>query len=778
MYLISMFKIIALLRRFVARFFCRCFWVEHYAFFLIPVLIFAFAISTLIKRDFGGDFIAYFLPHYRFILSELRTGNGFPLWYPFAYNGLPELYKSELSIFHPVSLLVLGIDLLINKNNSAGITGNIIEFFWFSYLAFGAVGMYLFAKKEFKINELGSIVSALVFALNPLMLPTMNTNVFFGISILPWIFLSLFRFAKEQNYRNFLVLIFFNLLIFASGYPYFYVYFFLAELGYVALFGFKKTLAFLFAYGFAVLLGSFFLLPNIYIYSQSVRDFSQQDNSFELFTSNIPTRMINVLNPMPYGESFSTLDPASIFTSNGVSWGTFVLLFFFIGIYAIVKSDIDRKKSIWIIGLFLLAFIYSFGGYLKSSEFFSIFIPIISKFRSHSISLSLSMFVGCIFIGKGIQETLEGIANKSVETAFWLITILLFLVLSLAPLYCKDACLSSTLPVFLGLSRTVFFLFCALILYRVTLITKVRSFMYIAIFIMLIEYYFYFQHLNGHFLDTTYGKFYQTNSLIPVVDDKAHLYRAYFDNNQFSYNTSGSNVFSYAGYETVPYKGWYKLQDKYGFNKSLEISNVEYMVTTNPNWNTQNTNAVLVKDRGPMERGTETFMSSMTGLPFLTSKSTNTHYIYKISNVKNRFYAPESIFKCDKNCNNLMNLPLTVHLNNLDSNLLKNDLNVKEIKVEEYTPNKVSLKVDATSKAFVLSSENWDSGWNLKINNKPVEIINVEGFRGFFVEAGSSEVVFTYTMPYAFWGKLISLFGFVSVVGSYFVFKKYAQYNK
>ena len=93
---------------------------------LIPVTIALFAIPTFLKKDFGGDFMAYFIPHYSFILQNLKSGS-MPFWFPYSYLGLPEIFKSELAVFHPVTISIFIADYLFNSKNSLNILGNIIE---------------------------------------------------------------------------------------------------------------------------------------------------------------------------------------------------------------------------------------------------------------------------------------------------------------------------------------------------------------------------------------------------------------------------------------------------------------------------------------------------------------------------------------------------------------------------------------------------------------------------------------------------------------------------
>ncbi len=718
------------------------------------MFIFLFAFKLLVRRDFGGDFVVYFLPHYNFIFSSIKSGD-IPLWFPYSYNGLPEIFKSELAMFHPITLLALVANLLINKSEVMSYTGNIFEILWFVYLAFGSIGMFKLCSEVFKINQLCSLAAALIFSLNPLMLASMNTTVFLGISILPWIIYYLVLMLEHPSYKHILYFIICNYLLFAAGYPYFYVYFLLCQLGLVIAYGKNKFILFISTYTIAFLLAAFFLFPNTYIYLQSARNTSQSGSSFELFTSNIPSRIVNILNPMPFGESYSRQDPASVFTSNGVSWGTFALIYLAIGISQLKKD----KFSIWLTCTFFIAFFYSFGGYMSSSQFFGNFIPLIDKFRSHSIGLVLSMFAGCIFIAQGLELTLNGIRNKNIEIGFWIIMLLSYIGLSAIPIIVPDYA-TSHLQQVLSLSRTAFLLLASLILLHLTAVNKTKAFIGLSLLFILLECHFYFTNLNGHFLDTTYNKYYAANSLLPINKNVDELYRVYFDNNQFAYNTAKHKVFLYAGYETVPYRGWYDFQNKYGFNTSLALSNVKYMVTTNPAWHAQNPTAKLIRDTGPLEKPQETFVSTVEGLPYLSARSQNSHYIYELSNYLPRYFAP-----------------INSDVNNLHVDIQQEPNPNVQIDILEYKSDMIRMRVTSPDKTIVVGSETYDKGWQLTIDGKDSKVYKFASyFRGFIVPQGTSEILMTYRMPMLNYGILVSIGGVITLAAIYFNFDKLRKY--
>jgi uncharacterized membrane protein YfhO len=97
------------------------------------------------------------------------------------------------------------------------------------------------------------------------------------------------------------------------------------------------------------------------------------------------------------------------------------------------------------------------------------------------------------------------------------------------------------------------------------------------------------------------------------------------------------------------------------------------------------------------------------------------------------------------------------------------------IQVEEFTANKIRLTISTPKKAFIASSEIWDKGWGIIINDKRSILYNVSnGFRGFIVSPGKNFVEMTYFPPYLYEGILVSSIGIIFLVLLY----KYGKWEK
>jgi hypothetical protein len=725
---------------------------------IIYLIILLFTQSKLIKIDFGADFLNYFIPHYHFIFTNLKNGE-IPFWFPYSFLGLAEIFKSELAIFHPATISIFFLNLIFNSSNDIQKLGNIIEIVWFSFLAFGGIGMYYLNLKIFNLRKFSSFFASLVFCLNPWMLVITNTTIFLGVSILPWIFYFLASTIEKNSKRSFIGLTLANFFLFATGYPYFYIYFFLTQILFVLIVGYKKFSLPLVSIIFSGLLASFFLLPNLHIYLESHRN-SVMDLETLKLTSNIPTKIANLLNPLPFNTYYSEHDPRNYFTGHSLTWGIFSFLFLIVGFLSLTRS----KLNLWIISCFIIFLFYSFGPYLSANEFFSIFLPFIDKFRALFVATSICIFLGCILIAKGIEEIIQNRAYNKTLAIFLSSVIIIFFIILLIP-NLNSNLINTNFENISSLAKYVYLMSASILIVYLYQKTKMKGLLFLGTFIMLIEFYDYYGKLI-HTAGVSYSQNYQRNSLIPKnsSDFKKELYRIHFENNQFSYNSSMFKVFQYTGYESVTTKKWYNFVNKYGYFKSLQIGNVKYVVNTNPKWQEGNPEVVLVKIIDA-SKSPETFVSYIEGYPYNKANKNDIFYIYEIKNFLPRFFIPEKIKYCSNmECLVKEELPKVASIYDLNSKDVLSDNNPNNekvvINIKEYNSSNIKLEVISPIETLIVSSEVWDKGWSGTINGTKIEILNIEGnLRGFKVPKGNSEVYLSYYQPFLNIGLVISIFG-------------------
>lgn len=704
----------------------------------LVLVIFFFVINTFIGRDLVGDATAYNLPHYQFVVQNLRHGI-IPFWNPYDFWGLPEILNSGMSVFNPFTIFNLLINIIFNRSDNLQFAGNLIEVTWGLALVFGAIGMYLLLRRKFATLPLPAIFSALVFVLCPTVLD-IGPGLIIGIAILPWLIWALLNFLDQSSFKTFIWLTLANYYVFTHGYPYYFVFFLTAEVLLVLIYKYRKIFWFGLSYLFSILLAVFLLWPNVHIYSQSFRNVvvnidGMYQRTFALATSKIVT----VLVPRLFEVGTTAKDPHWLYTWVPLSWGVVPLIFLAIGFYWLKKD----RLQIWLVALFFLTLLYAFAGYMDSIGFLSTIMPLIAKFRDHVQVLPITIFCGVIILARGISASLKGVKTPAVQIGLWALALVLFVAIMMAPLFNANV-IKENPEVLISVARATVLLIAGLILLHLTIKNKSWAYLSIMIFITLAEFFFYFRVPDGYWADYTYDKFYQKNTLIPETPSNDNLFRIMFDKDQFSYSTSLLGVSNYAGYNTSQYKSWYQIKPD-GFQK-IKNANVKYVVTTNENWEKGNPNVELVSVTGPAEHPEETFVSEVPLMSVWLARSHCEHYIYRIKNYLPRFYLPAKVEGCiSDDCWEKQDPPNLVMVKGQFESFTNPPSDQVSVKVEDYQANLVRLRIKSNAEAFIVGSETWDKDWSVKVNGKKTTLYNVSnGIRGVFVPAGESEVVMTY----------------------------------
>ena len=84
-------------------------------------------------------------------------------------------------------------------------------------------------------------------------------------------------------------------------------------------------------------------------------------------------------------------------------------------------------------------------------------------------------------------------------------------------------------------------------------------------------------------------------------------------------------------------------------------------------------------------------------------------------------------------------------LNSSNNFSLNNETNIYFIEMIENKNNKIAFNLKTEEDGILISKERFDSNWKVKVNGEEKELLNANLlFRGVFVEAGESEVVFEF----------------------------------
>lgn len=706
-----------------------------------------FFLPTFAHKDFTGDFIGQEVSWYHFTFVNLKQGI-LPWWSPYAFSGIPHLLKPELAIFHPFTLLTMFLNLLINRGQTIGITGQLMEIVSVFSLAVAASGVYLFSRKILSLSSVASLFAALAYALNPFTIFQIHsTTVLDGVTLLPWLMFFLVRFINSPSFITFFFLVLGNYLL-LIGYTYHYIYFFFMELSLILVLNYRKTLHFFLAFGAALLISCIFLTSYADIYAHSPRNENNYDIAFHSFAALSPVKIAEIFSPISLSSTQTTSEFTALFAGPTLTWGTFAFVFLIYGLFAFKKQRI----YVWIAGIFFLSLFYSFGGNLQTHNFFGNLVPLIYKLRFHARVFIVIIFAGALLIGLGVQAIQEQRRIKFIEFFFWILLLVLLSGLLLGELYFPQR-ITNNSEILKGFTTTLLFLFSSLVIIALSFRFAGKGFLYIGLIVMCIELNLFFQNFTDFFTkNITYDQFYKINSLIPEMPSKNNLFRMYFEDDQFAYNTSVFGIYNSNGYENNPSPTINERYNRYGVVRFYETTNVKYVVTTTDNWQSQYPDVVKIKTIVPQNLPNETYFHSPD----------KNHYIYLLKNYLPRFYVPGQVLSCDNGaCILKDNPPKVVVAKGLPEKIVNPEKNVS-IQVEEFSPNTVKLKVNAPKKTYVASSEIWDKGWHMKVNNQTATIYDTSnGLRGFIVPPGKTEVVMNYFPPRLFIGAILSIIGIV-----------------
>ncbi|MEK7215385.1 MAG: hypothetical protein AAB289_07320, partial [Chloroflexota bacterium] len=100
------------------------------------------------------DLYNFFYPYWQYRAELLRAGQ-LPLWNPYLFTGVPLLANSQVGVFYPPNLLVLGLDAPRAVASS-----------YLQHLCLAAGGAYLFLRLTVRLGSIGAFGGAAMFALS------------------------------------------------------------------------------------------------------------------------------------------------------------------------------------------------------------------------------------------------------------------------------------------------------------------------------------------------------------------------------------------------------------------------------------------------------------------------------------------------------------------------------------------------------------------------------------------------------------------------------------
>jgi len=730
---------------------------------IFSLLSFLFFSKNFLTAFPGGDFLVYWYPHYPFILKSLKAGY-LPLWNPYSVLGIPELFKAEMGFFYPPLTLSIIFNYIFNPSINLNIVGKSLEIINYLHIFIGMYGTFLFSRKVLKLNFIAAIFGGLVYAFSPFGLSGFLSLIpSIGNMLFPMLMYSCYIYLEDtKNIKKYLFLIFLNFCIFTLGDPYLYLYYAIAQ-GLMALicFDFKSFFPLGIAYINSLLLAGILMLPNFYMLTQSYRS-GGVSNGFSQAYSFFPTRIIAMFDPLIYTDYLVNSDKNTLFSWSFLAFGALPLIMIVVGL----SNFINKKVNIFLIALLVFGGLYMLNAFSGLPELLSNVLSYIRNFRSHPKIVPWVMFALSCFASQGLYWLMQSKKltlklEYAIPIFIGSIMLATFIIVPVCP-----NCLQDNSQLILNIYRGLIFLGIYYMLIKIYNKTDNKQLIVIAIIVFILEMHYFYTKIPALDFKTSYKKYFGKNSLIYDNPNKDELFRYSFEENQFQYGTlSLNNTFSNNGYESAALKPYYTI-GRLGFMKTMEYSNVKYLISIRQNLDKTYPGLKYIKDTGPLEKPKETFISSIPNYPYWTNESTNTHYIYEVKNFIPRFFVPKKVISCKKtDCISSENPPEIVISKDIKKDLDNVFSENGNIRIKAYTPNKIELEINTSNPTFIASSEILSKGWEIKINNESSRFYDVsDGFRGFIVPTGNSTIIMNYVPPYIATGIVCTILGILGIL--------------
>lgn len=735
-------------------------------FVLLTVAFFS-EYLTMDKMYLYSDMKRISYPFKEFYVSQIKNFR-LPLWYPYNGCGFSFIGESQAGIFYPLNLLLFSIFPVIPAFNYSII------------IHFILAGIFTYAyARQMKLDGIQSALCALIFTFNGAFLTQLvHFNIMTINAWIPLIF-YLIELGFSRHFFYWFIMSFVMAVQFLAGHPQTVIFsligaglYFLVRL----IFTYNKSIIrrmFLFtaAIIFALLLASIQILPTLELkpYSSRAAGFGRMFFDYSLH----PKFFINIIYPFFYGvDNWGTYFGSWNFIGLCLYVGPVVL---FLGLLTFLK----REKTVYVRNLIffcILFLILMMGEYGILYKFFYC-LPFFRGFRCPYRFKYLLLFwlaiSAAIGLGQFYQLLQQPQKKKTLRiylhSALALAAILAILIWQKTIMVAMTAKLFTRWP---GLLITYFnhrYTPEELGLILANIDIKAQEFLntitargYIYFYLAGIIIFCLLALIELHkpqglgqsafnksvilivFFDLMIFKTYYLQAPIRLPEGNKIVEKLLQDNSLFriydrdlliaNYNSRYkiSNICQYSG---LPVAKTEALLDKVRLENShlsgvevLDLLNVKYIISK----------------------------ASLDNKNLLLVETDNNLNLYKNKSMLDRCFFIKGIKEIEKNgifaYYNKGNL-------NLDIKELTGKIKILSI---DYTPNEIVIKTDNEVDAFLLISDLYYPGWKALIDDKQVEMKNIDQlFRAVFVRKGVSFVKFIYQPRSVKIGAYISMVSFI-----------------
>ena len=722
----------------------------------------------------GPDVIRQLFPWKSLVVESFKNFE-IPFWNPYFLSGNPLMANFQSGSFYPLNLIFFTFNFMDAWTIFIILIPILAGFFMYAFL------------KELGLKISSSIFAGVVFAFSSYMVVWMEYgNVGHTFLWLPLTLLILEKFVKKQRLIHIMYFITISAIAFLAGYIQGYFYAVLVGTIYflgrsILLKRLSKRSIVLFAVSliFPMFLFSFQLLPTVELFGYSSRESYTLDQIDNLL--NPVWYLITVIVPNFFGH------PAA---RNSWFYGTYIervsyfgLIPFIFSIYALF--NIKKRKELIIFGGLFLGSLFLATNFFFNKFIYLIPFPFISTTVPTRI-LSIFVFCGSILAGYGLEFFQDRKSWKKILTTNFAIlgTIAsLWIFVFLSPMILSSPAWASNLSIAkrnLVLPTLFSILFLGTI-YVHFKFKNAKNIVLISLFIITFIDLFYFFHKITPFSPKEYV--YPKTDVIGYLKDNGSINRFWgYGSGSIENNFSTfERIYSADGYEPLHIK-------RYGELVSASKDGNVADLLSRSDVNIQGG----YKDADLKENLYRQRILNLLGVKYILNKRDDSQIdkafppeiysliwqkaswqIYENINALPRvFLASEYIVEKDKD--KIIKMIFDNKLNLRDKLILEEEVSPKinfskdnnaTVAIEEYTPNKIVLKTEASENMLLFISDNYYPGWKVRIDAEFGKIYRADySLRAVPVTKGSHEVIFSYYPDSFDLGLKISLITFASLI--------------
>lgn len=738
-----------------------------------------FVAGSIPNKAQGPDVIHELLPWKKFTIDSWKNLQ-IPFWDPYNFSGNPLMANYQSGVFYPGNIIFFILDFSDAWS---------IYIFLTPFLSI--LFTYLFLKR-LKLSDAASLFGGLAFSFSLYMTVWMEYgNIGHTFLWLPLILYFTDRFVERNNRVAFLGIVLSSFAAALAGYiqGLFYIYaitfiYFLLKSNSLKKPNSRKIFIFISSLALPIFLTAFQMLPTLELFGESTRGNYSLD------------QIQKMLNPLYYLITIVAPD----FFGNPASrnfWfdGTYIervsyfgLIPFAFAILAIVSVFKRVEVKVFSI-LFIFSLLISTDLFI-TRFFYLIPIPVLSTTVATRI-LSVFAFSGAILAAFGFEQVLQSKDKKKMFMIFGLLlaVIIVAFVFTLAyPKTLSDLTVISQLAtskrnLIIPLATLIIFGGLTFVFYNLNLFKKYKKMIYVFVIfaITFAELFYYFQKITP-FAPKNY--MYPETPIMSFLQKDAGINRfwgygtAYIESNfqtfDKTYSPEGNDplhIKTYTELLSVSKDGKVpallprpdaNIASGYGQEdlsnnsyrqKILNIVGIKYVL---------NRSEILTGDYSP---DTVTFPEEKYKLAW----QKGLWQAYENKNITQRIFITNKykVVNEDKALQTLLNKDF----NEKETLVLYEDPKIKQsdlkqsLKVDSYTPNKITISAKTSSDALLYVSDNYYPGWIASIDGQDNKIYLANyTFRAVVVPAGDHKVVFEFKPQSFYYGIYIALAGLAGLI--------------